>query len=383
MAESLLRRTGVSEFTGMIVSSFNAHNWKIPTLLMRFVERNGIHTVFNVTHDAIEQFASLEVRRIYDITIKGSNVRLGKSINDFGIDNRLEVHLKYKVKIQVAKEGWPMVLPGSLETWANINQLPEGAFLNLIGRVTEQPLEHHSSPLQKVTLELRNEDLDISLELLGAKSAEKIVKGDVVAFASLRMKEYRQRRSMETTYLTVIEVNPSVGGALLTIPEISLDGPKKKAMRMTTNILGTVEQIRNAKQRFSAMNDSTATMDMTLVGELNQLTEAFFDDDVPITGDGHEQKMRWVTTFVDATGSFPVTVWDASCFDLFKVTASRLRELWEEGVEEPNKQQRILQILNTHLTSPLRLAVTVKPWERFGKDNTIEVNVHVNSVEAV
>ena len=107
------------------------------------------------------------------------------------------------------------------------------------------------------------------------------------------MKEYRKRRSMETTHLTVIEINPSVGGALLTIPEISLDGPKKKAMRMTTNILGTVEQIRSAKQRCSATNDSTATMDMTLVGELNQLTDAFFDDDVPITGDGHEQKMRW------------------------------------------------------------------------------------------
>ena len=46
-----------------------------------------------------------------------------------------------------------------------------------------------------------------------------------------------------------------------------------------------------------------------------------------------------------------VTVWDKACFELFHMTASKLRDLWEDGYQDPSKRADLLDFL----TKPSRV----------------------------
>ena len=58
-----------------------------------------------------------------------------------------------------------------------------------------------------------------------------------------------------------------------------------------------------------------------------QFDGSFFEDDAPLVGDEHREKMCWRTSLLDAFGALRVRVWDGACHELFGVIASGLRAI--------------------------------------------------------
>ena len=83
----------------------------------------------------------------------------------------------------------------------------------------------------------------------------------------------------------------------------------------------------------------------------------------------------------DATGTTTVKVWDRACQELLGCTANKLRESWEAGVEDDQKQQDILKHLNANLTNDIRASCTAKVWSYGGREKKQQVQVNVDLIE--
>jgi len=69
--------------------------------------------------------------------------------------------------------------------------------------------------------------------------------------------------------------------------------------------------------------------------------------------------MCWQTKLRDSTGSVQVKVWDKACYQLFAMTASGFRDLWEKGVEAT---ARYMQRLECELHAMFRWRGTCNLW---------------------
>ena len=103
--------------------------------------------------------------------------------------------------------------------------------------------------------------------------------------------------------------------------------------------------------------------------------------DAPIVQKGDTEVMCWKTAIVDKSGTLRVKLWDKSCYDLFGVTCNRLRELWEQGVEQPDMQVQILDGFNSKLKTNVECLCQATVW-RFGRENqSCSVDVNVNEID--
>ena len=93
--------------------------------------------------------------------------------------------------------------------------------------------------------------------------------------------------------------------------------------------------------------------------------------------------MCWNAVLSDDTGDMDVKVWDKACFSIFEMTATKVVEHWEDGVEHEHKRVPILASLNMNLTKEYQAYCNLKVW-RFGMRTTqYKAQVHVNTVQSV
>ena len=91
--------------------------------------------------------------------------------------------------------------------------------------------------------------------------------------------------------------------------------------------------------------------------------------------------MCWQTALRDSTGSVQVKVWDKACYQLFAVTASGFRDLWEKGVEDVTTQEEVLDQLNKNLEHKVSCSCNVV-GRKYGKDKSLlDVQINVNNLE--
>ena len=120
-----------------------------------------------------------------------------------------------------------------------------------------------------------------------------------------------------------------------------------------------------------------------MVAEVPPFTNAFFEDDPPILETEKKMMMCLKTVVHDATGSVEVKIWDAACYDLFDVTASRLRELWEEGHDDEGKRKTILDKFNTLTAKKLELSCEAEVFSYGQSERKVVVQINVNTLELV
>ena len=184
-------------------------------------------------------------------------------------------------------------------------------------------------------------------------------------------------RSLNTGYLTVMEKNP---------PNVALpppgepNEPKQKAIRLN---MPSPIQIHDANSRMRDLivqahqSLKPEPFDFAVTGKLAVLTDAFFNEDPPLTGDPDKEKMCFKTTITDCTGTLDVKLWDRAGMQLFGMTASKLRAVWESGVEVAEKREDILTQLNIALKVEYTFACTGKVWS-FGKSGSEKHSPDVN-----
>ena len=114
---------------------------------------------------------------------------------------------------------------------------------------------------------------------------------------------------------------------------------------------------------------------------IQMIDAKFFDDDVPVVGDGLALKVCWHATVVDATGSVSVKVWDKAFRAITSVTGDRLRELWEAGVDRPGDQDHILKDLNATLDREVYLLCSARPWSYGSNPVNHTVDISIDDAE--
>ena len=74
-------------------------------------------------------------------------------------------------------------------------------------------------------------------------------------------------------------------------------------------------------------------------------------------------------------------VWGNAFRAITSVTADRLREMWEAGVERPGEPEQILKDLNATLNREVYLSCSARPWSYGSNPVKHKVDANVNAAE--
>ena len=384
---STLKRTGVSAYRGMVVCKAQATNWSKETMLLRMVEENGASTVFILTDAAKAQFGKCEQWRIYEFKVTGSSVKKSAGIQRFGAGGIYEVIMKFEAKdFKLAEKAFPLPYVYNFKDWEALNQLGADAFIDLLGKVLSKPTLDANSAIPKLLVKCGKDTLVQVVELLGEHANARLNEGDVVAFAGLKIRDWNGQRSLQTALLSLVEVNPVARGGIDFAVDTDDGEPRRKALRMTPQTMMTISQAKRDMDQMlqDATRDANATIAskrFSLVGRLSPLTADFFTNDAPILEKGDANIMCWKSELQDSSGKLEVKVWDKACYEIFGVTADKLRELWETGVENSSEVEKILADLNENLGGNIVCACSADLWRWGGRKEKVAVNVNINDVE--
>ena len=380
-----IKKYGKSVVSVMVTAKATPKNWSEETNLFRMTEENGINTVFVVTGEALTCFKGCETWKIFDVEILGKCVKMSDGFTKYGIENTREVRLKFRVQISLSKKSWPVSQQYKFVSWDALNQKGNKDWFDLLGRAAQTPSLDVNSDFPKMTVLLENGGMQQKIDFLGDHASIIIEKGDKVCIGAARVNEWRQVRTIQTTYLTVIEINPIPRDGVNMALEDSGDGPKQKAMRMSVqtqiSVNGVLGMMEKAKQEVGPDPKESVGQDVEISGKIGPLTAKFFET-APVVGDIKE-KMCIQTVLTDPTGEVDIKLWDDACFELFQMTAPVLKKKWEDAMEETDEQDGLLKELNEHLRNKVRVMCTVKIWSYGFKTKTHVPQLHVNAVECV
>ena len=212
----------------------------------------------------------------------------------------------------------------------------------------------------------------------------KVKEGHVIACSALQVHEWRNERSLQTSLLSVIEINPTTREGIPEIEDIDESEPRKKAMRLSIQPPIPVAEAKRIGQGLiaDARALKTTTPHNAMVrARFKKLDKDFFEHDVPIFGEEGNEKMCWRTVVSDASGELEVKVWDGPCHVLFGVTASGLREQWEAGHDDEAQQDSILKLLNNHMDRFYDCIVSIDVWAPSSRTE-FRIQVNLNTLEA-
>ena len=276
------KRVGKSNVTVMLTAKDSPKGWGSETLLCRFMEENGAETPFILQDGAMESFAHCEVGQLYDLEINGNCVKARQGPNKFGMPTLVEVRVKFPSKVKVSAATWSAAPVYKFAKWESLQEKESGEFVDIVGRVSETYKPEHAGSLQKMEVGFVFGDQELCVEFLGRHADVALRESDVVVLRGAVVKEWRNSRSVQTSHLTVITVNPASCESIPAVPELEEDGPKKKMMRST---LKTVE-VGKLKEMMTALeNDGPPTdigappvgQDICVRGRLQEFTDAFFE----------------------------------------------------------------------------------------------------------
>ena len=285
---STLSRSQKSTFIGMVVAKDEPSGWAKDTVLVRFVQEAGANAVFHATREAKQQFRDLEMLRIYEIDVPPTVVRTASWALKNGVLSKYEVHVARLCAVRLSPTAWPLIYDYKFIAWDTINQLENDSYVDLIGIVIAPPsfVSQPTGTLRKATVEIASGPFQQTITLLGAQALLQANKGDVLAFASLTVKEYRQARSLQTTRLTMVQHNPERREGIPAVEVASSEEPRQKALKMTTILpiaLSELPRLEASLQREPPNTDRT----FQLVGTFAPFTASFFEQDPP--DDGHRR----------------------------------------------------------------------------------------------
>jgi len=297
-----------------------------------------------------------------------------------GVASNVEVHLKFPAKFTLSKRVWPLKQMYNFQDWTTLNELQEGELIDFIGRVRAPPEDVPVSSLRKATLTLTNGNLEQRVTLLGHQVDVVVQPDDVVAFSGLRVKVFRETRTLETLSLTAVEINPTARDEIPVIEEIDDDQPVKKAMRLSNAEALTAKQVQAFMSQMSS-DPNASDRHFILVGTFKLLTEAFFTDNAPFIEKNDVIEMLWKSVITDATGEVSVSVWNKACYVVFGESASNMQALWAKGEENETQRSGLLTQWNKRLQLKFRCVCTAKVWKNRCEKPKPNKKINVNEVE--
>ena len=146
------------------------------------------------------------------------------------------------------------------------------------------------------------------MSFLGTHATLQFKTSDMLVIGGLRVKEWQRERTLESSFVTMVEVNPTPRAGLEILQDIGNEEPKRKVMRVSLPDLARVSDVLAIAEALLQEAPTTATREFLLVGQLSPLTDSFFDEDPPLVGQPSTEKMCWRTDLTDNTGSCNVSL---------------------------------------------------------------------------
>ena len=112
--------------------------------------------------------------------------------------------------------------------------------------------------------------------------------------------------------------------------------------------------------------------EFAIISQIRVLTKEFFKNDAPILDTRRGEVMYLKTVVEDHLGSINLTLRDKACYEYFQLTVNKFRELWEEGVDNPDRQDAILGSLNARAAAKVLCLCKAEVWRA-----RVQINVNV------
>ena len=381
VAHTSLTRVGRHEYTAMLMASNKPTGWGKETLLLCFSEANGACTPFVITNEALPQFERLEVNRVYVLQITGSCVKTCDALVKYGVRSLFEVRIQKPIQLTLATAAFTPAIQYQFCPWVNLNQQTADAFIDLVGRVPAEPERDQNCSIPKFSMQLGFGDFRQTIIFLGNLASARLHVGDIVLLRGLRVKEWRRERTLETSLLTTMEVNPRMREGLHDIESVGDEEPMRKAMRMSAPVPQRIADALAQTEELLQMAPTAETREFVLAGNLTTVDATFFVNDPPIVGEPPREKMCWSTNLEDDSGRIPIKIWDKGCYELFGMTCAKLRAVWEEGVADASRQTAVLEMLNSKFDRRFLLSCTARIWSTGGRKGKHQLQVDVNLLE--
>jgi len=329
-------------------------------------------------------FKECEVGRIYDVEVNGKCVRLVMGFAKYGVRSTQEVRTKFPMKLALSKATWPPAYKYECIDWASLNQICDGAWVDIAGRVAQRPERDLSSSLPKLQVVLCSGSLTTVVDFLGGHADQILNEGTMVVLGGVRVKEYRQVRTLQTAYLTSIEIDPTQREGIPEVGPLQSGEPKQKAIRITPVHTMTVAELKNltAEMTTNAIEGHVvADKDFSVIWKLSELNNTFFEGQTPSVGE-EKEKACLAVNLSDASGEISMKLWDKACYELFAMTVSKRREQWELGVEEEGKRDEVLKTLNKPIVeNRVRVIGVAKIWTYGFKEKKHVAQINGNYLE--
>ena len=68
--------------------------------------------------------------------------------------------MQYQFNISLSKNAWPLKIPYKFVDWENVNQLEKNTLIDLIGRVTTQPVRVPNDSIQQLDVIASDGDME-------------------------------------------------------------------------------------------------------------------------------------------------------------------------------------------------------------------------------
>ena len=375
-----LRRIGQTEFVASVVGKARPQKWKLPTLLLRFVEANGAQTVFTVTGDALDLFDKVcQLYKTYKMVISAASVKRTSHNEKFGVPSELTVSIGYKgvVPVEVGSPSTGLGMIYNFRDWNTFDQIPVGAVVDVVGQVVKPLHREVRGAVVRVVVTLANRNMQQDINVLGDDILRlQIEEGDVLAISGVRVEEYREQMTLGLSLLPAIQRNPVLKNEDR-VTLIEEDGPARKALRtIHRDPIPIGEALEVAERMLEGVKGDggqTARRECALEGKLRVLDDSFFVSDPPIV---KEEWMLLPSVLSDDSGEIEVKIWNRPCMELFGMDAKEMRGVWERGYEATKEvQEGILQELNVNMDRPVSCMCTIEALT-LGRKPVCQVSVN-------
>lgn len=369
----------------LVVAKRVMENWNPATTLLRMCyedDNDSAELIISCVDEAKNSLDSMQVRKSYTIQIPGACVKKGKLSERFGLESSMEASLKFKVQWSACAKDLSGALMYNCTALKELDDKKPEEWVDICGIVRDFRLEDQSSLAKKV-ITIVQESFHEKAFLLGPHAEIVVNKGDKLSMKGCQIKEWNCERTLQTSFLTVVEVN-STNESLPRLPSSLDDTPTKKACKTTAGPVQTCSELKEVlskmyEQASKDLNDIPKDHTCIVVAALEDVADAIFDGDAIFYGPNHS-KFRFTTSLVDAEARLEkVTIWDGAVRDILHVDGETLQGLWESCEQGDSQKRAFIDKLNSHNGAQFRLTCVLRVNLWGEKKDKVQVQVSVNA----
>ncbi|MDA8582734.1 hypothetical protein N9L68_00845 [bacterium] len=359
--------------------------WSTEVILLRFLNKGTGGFMVQASGKALRAVQTLEELLAYVFSIPGKAVKKSSTAKRNGVGGPYEVRITEPVIVRLAPVSWPRRVPYEPLVFSDLSQRENGDWVDVVGWVADVGPTLSEGQLAKREIMLSNGERVVTLELLGDKGRQSIIKWDLVAVKGAKVSEWIGKRQLTTGYLTVVEVNPNDNPAI-TPPELGEGSrPLKRAMAMRADRRIAVQEVHRLigqmRQDAEKEGEVVQPLSFSVVAKMHRFAEKVFDGDMPVLGDDANLRLRVKASLWDEAHALEgVTFWQGALRDIWQTGADTVVGMWEACAEAEGRTA-MLRLLNNNEGTMILMHGAMKPWV-YGRDaERISVQVSINHAE--